>query len=157
MKKAHTVCAYLTLILEITLVGNDDDGERVLILYPQNLLMEGTDFLKRVSGCDRVDKQKPFPRTHVLLSHSSADGVMLCERSISKSNLPIFLLTSRIPKGQLHVLSIDLNIGDIVLEDGWDIDLSSHSISLVGIPRSSSSHFWVDVVVLFVSAISASC
>lgn len=42
----------------------------------------------------------------------------------------VILLTSRIPKSQLDVLSIDLNIGHIVLEDGWDVDLSSHIISL---------------------------
>jgi hypothetical protein len=32
-------------------------------------------------------------------------------------------LSSRIPQRQLNVLSIDLDIGNIVLEDGWDIDL----------------------------------
>lgn len=42
----------------------------------------------------------------------------------------VILLASRIPKSQLDVLSIDLNIGHIVLEDGWDVDLSSHIISL---------------------------
>jgi hypothetical protein len=47
----------------------------------------------------------------------------------------VILLASRIPKSQLDVLSIDLNIGHIVLEDGWDVDLSSHIISLAGIPR----------------------
>lgn len=35
----------------------------------------------------------------------------------------IILLASRIPKGQLDVLAIDLDIGDIVLKDGGDIDL----------------------------------
>ena len=42
----------------------------------------------------------------------------------------VILLAGRIPKSQLDVLSIDLNIGHIVLEDGWDVDLSSHIISL---------------------------
>jgi hypothetical protein len=28
------------------------------------------------------------------------------------------------------VFSIDLNIGDVVLEDGWDVDLSVEAISL---------------------------
>lgn len=35
----------------------------------------------------------------------------------------VVLLTSRIPKSQLNMLSINLDVGDIVLENGWDIDL----------------------------------
>ena len=35
----------------------------------------------------------------------------------------VIFLTSRIPKGQLNVLSIDLDIGHIVLEHGGDVDL----------------------------------
>jgi hypothetical protein len=32
-------------------------------------------------------------------------------------------LASRIPKSKLDVLAVDLNIGDIVLEDSGDVDL----------------------------------
>jgi hypothetical protein len=35
----------------------------------------------------------------------------------------VVLLASRIPQGQLDVLPIDLDIGDIVLEDSGDVDL----------------------------------
>lgn len=35
----------------------------------------------------------------------------------------VILLTSGIPQGQLDVLSINFDIGDVVLEDGWDVDL----------------------------------
>lgn len=35
----------------------------------------------------------------------------------------IIFLTSRIPKGEFNVLAINLDIGDIVLENGGDVDL----------------------------------
>jgi hypothetical protein len=35
----------------------------------------------------------------------------------------VVFLTSRIPKGQLDVLVVDLDVGDVVLEDGGDVDL----------------------------------
>lgn len=35
----------------------------------------------------------------------------------------VILLTGGIPKGELNVLAIDLNVGDVVLEDSWDVDL----------------------------------
>jgi hypothetical protein len=34
-------------------------------------------------------------------------------------------LASRIPKSKLDVLVINLHIGDVVLEDGGDVDLQS--------------------------------
>jgi hypothetical protein len=41
----------------------------------------------------------------------------------------VVLLSSRIPKSELNMLSIDLNIGNIVLEDGGHIDLEISDIS----------------------------
>lgn len=35
----------------------------------------------------------------------------------------VIFLTRRIPKGKLNVLAINLDIGNIVLEDGGDVDL----------------------------------
>lgn len=35
----------------------------------------------------------------------------------------VIFLASRIPKGEFDVLSINLNIGDVVLEDGGNVDL----------------------------------
>lgn len=35
----------------------------------------------------------------------------------------VIFLTSRIPKGEFNVLAINLDIGDIVLEDGGDVNL----------------------------------
>jgi len=48
----RTVHADLPLVLEITLVGDDDDGEGVLVFYAEDLLVEGADLLKGVAGCD---------------------------------------------------------------------------------------------------------
>jgi len=43
----------LTLVFEIALVGNEDDGEKVLVLDAEDLLVKSRDFLERVAGCDR--------------------------------------------------------------------------------------------------------
>ena len=40
-----------------------------------------------------------------------------------RSETVVVLLASRIPKRQLNVLSIHLDIGNVVLEDGGDVDL----------------------------------
>lgn len=36
----------------------------------------------------------------------------------------VVLLAGGIPKGQFDVLSVNLDIGDVVLEDGGDVDLN---------------------------------
>lgn len=41
----------------------------------------------------------------------------------SVSNSLVVLLTGGIPKGKLDLLAIDLDIGNVVLEDGRDVDL----------------------------------
>ena len=43
---ARTVHAHLALVLQVALVRNNDDGERVLVLHAQDLLVEGADFLE---------------------------------------------------------------------------------------------------------------
>jgi len=55
----------LTLVFEIALVGNEDDGEKVLVLDAEDLLVKSRDFLERVAGCDRVDKQKTFSSAQI--------------------------------------------------------------------------------------------
>lgn len=35
----------------------------------------------------------------------------------------VIFLTRRIPKGEFNVLAIHFDIGDVVLEDGRDVDL----------------------------------
>lgn len=68
----RTVHADLALKLEVTFVCDDNDGERILVLHAQNLLVERADFLERVARGDRVDEQEAFAGPHVLLAHSTA-------------------------------------------------------------------------------------
>lgn len=39
----------LALVLEIALVGDEDDGEDILVLDAEDLLVKGRDFLERVA------------------------------------------------------------------------------------------------------------
>lgn len=39
----------------------------------------------------------------------------------------VVFLTRRIPKSELNVLAINLDIGDVVLEDSGDVDLRERS------------------------------
>ena len=59
----------LALVLEIALVGDKDDGEEILVLDSEDLLVKCRDFLKRVAGCDRVHQQETLTCAHVLLTH----------------------------------------------------------------------------------------
>ncbi len=68
-KRVHTVHANLAFILEITLVRDDDDRELIHVLHSEDLLVEGADFLERVSRGDGVNEQEALSSTHVLLTH----------------------------------------------------------------------------------------
>lgn len=46
-----------------------------------------------------------------------------------RSETVIIFLASRIPQGQLNVLVVNLNVGDIVLENGGDVDLERNYTS----------------------------
>lgn len=59
----------MTFILKIALVRNNDDWELIHVLYSENLLIEGADFLERVAGSNGVDEQEALARAHVLLTH----------------------------------------------------------------------------------------
>lgn len=65
----HTSSCDLTLVLKIALVPDNDDGEVILVLYPQNLLLKLLDFLKALLRGDAVHQKETFARAHVLLSH----------------------------------------------------------------------------------------
>jgi hypothetical protein len=45
----------------------------------------------------------------------------------------VIFLASRIPEGELDVLAIDLDVGDVVLENGGDIDLMRDTCQYVKI------------------------
>lgn len=42
-----------------------------------------------------------------------------------RSQSVVILLTGSIPKSQLYMLSVDLDVRDIVLEDRWHVDLGA--------------------------------
>lgn len=71
MKRTYrpTVHANLAFVFKITLIGYDNDGEGVLVLDTKNLLMEGIDFLERVTRRDRVDEKETFACAHILFTH----------------------------------------------------------------------------------------
>lgn len=52
----------------------------------------------------------------------------------------VIFLSSRIPQGQLDVLAINLDIGDIVLEDSGDVDLS------VCVSKFDSGQRWLQAI-----------
>ena len=60
---------HLAFALQIALVTHDNHGEVVLVLHPQDLLLESRDFLEALSRRDGVDEQEAFASAHVLLSH----------------------------------------------------------------------------------------
>lgn len=59
----------LSVVVEIALVADDDDGEVIPVLDAQDLLLEGQDLLKALPGGDRVDEQKALAGPHVLFPH----------------------------------------------------------------------------------------
>lgn len=64
-----TLCADLSLALQIALVADDNDRERVLVLDSKDLLLECDDLLEALPRCYTVDQQKTLARPHVLLAH----------------------------------------------------------------------------------------
>ncbi len=54
-------------------------------------------------------------------SEANQDDVRIGVRQ--RSETVVVLLTSRIPQCQLNVSAIDLDIGNVVLKDGRDVDL----------------------------------
>lgn len=66
---SRTLLGNHTLLFQITLVGDDDDGEVVLVLDAQDLLLEGHDFFEGLARRYGVDKQETLAGSHVLFAH----------------------------------------------------------------------------------------
>lgn len=69
IEENHTLLRYLSLAFQITFVAYNDNWEVILILDPQNLLLEGHDLLEALSARNAVHQQESLPGSHVLLSH----------------------------------------------------------------------------------------
>lgn len=67
--KSRTLLGNLPLALQIALVSYHRDWEVVLVLDPQDLLLECHDLLKRLPRRDGVDEQETLACAHVLLPH----------------------------------------------------------------------------------------
>ena len=95
----------LLVIPEILLAAHEDDGQALAEVQDLRdpLLLH---VVKRVGGVDGEADQNNV-------------GIWVGKRT---ETIVIFL-ASRIPQGQFDMLSIDLNIGNVVLEDGRDVDL----------------------------------
>jgi hypothetical protein len=95
----------LGVVSQILLATDEDDGETLAEVknFRDPLLL---DVVERIG---RVD------------SEADQDNVRIGVRK--RSETIVVFLASRIPKGQLDVLSIDLNVGDVVLENSGDVDL----------------------------------
>jgi len=70
--RLRTVHPDLTLVLQVALIGDQDNWKAILVLDSQDLLVEGADFFKRVPGGDGVYEQESLARAHVLFPHSPA-------------------------------------------------------------------------------------
>jgi hypothetical protein len=93
----------LAVVFQITLVTHNDDGEVVLVLNTENLLVEGGDLVKAVPGGDGVDAEETLSGPHVLLSHG---GVLLLSGGVehiqqgdllvNDTLLPVAVLNGRV-------------------------------------------------------------
>jgi hypothetical protein len=103
----------LLVVSQILLAANENDGETLAEVKDlRNPLL--LDVVKRVGGVDGEANQDDM-----------GIGVGQGTETV------VVLLASRIPKGQLDVLAIDLDIGDVVLKDGRDVDLEDEELANV--------------------------
>jgi hypothetical protein len=79
----RTLSLDLPLVLEITLVGDDEDGEVILVLDTKDLLMELGDFLEGVARGDGVDEEEAFAGAHVLLTHGAMKNIGRANQTVS--------------------------------------------------------------------------
>lgn len=108
----------LLVVAEILLARNEDDGEALAeVQHLGNPL-----FLDVVERVGRV--------------HGETDEDDVRVRVRKGTETVIVLLAGGIPKGQLDLLAIDLDVGNVVLKDGRDVDLCG---SCVSVTRAESS------------------
>lgn len=72
LEKGGMRCTLLgdyALLLQIALVADDNDGEIILVLDTQDLLLEGHDFFEGLARRYGVDEQEALAGPHVLFPH----------------------------------------------------------------------------------------
>lgn len=133
----RTSSADLPLALQIALVAHDDHGEIVLVLDPQDLLLECCNFLETLPGCNRVNEQESLAGPHILLPHR---GVFFLAGGIEN-----------VEQGNLIVNNALLSVGVCdngllvyhAVSRGW---LISDVPSIVG-SYSSTKWLWINWIV----------
>ena len=85
----RTLCRNLPLAVEIAFVSNNDHGEVVFVLHPQDLLLECHDLLIALPVGYRVDKQEALASPHVLLAHRRVLLLTSCIENVEEGNLVI--------------------------------------------------------------------
>ena len=88
----------MPLVLQIALVSDDDNWERVLVLHTQNLLVESANFLERIAGSDGVDQEETLARAHVLFAHSTDCRYEPRDTPARTAGLTHILLDQRYPR-----------------------------------------------------------
>lgn len=83
----RTLLGDYALLLQITLVGNHNDGEVVLVLDAEDLLLEGHDLFEGLTRCYRVDEQEALAGAHVLFPHCRVLLLTCCVQDIQQSDL----------------------------------------------------------------------
>lgn len=101
-KVTALVHANLTLVFQIALVRYDNNGERILVLHTEDLLVECADFFERVAGGDRIYEKETLSRAHVLLTHGT-----------------VLLLSSRVQNIEQRDLLINDALLPVGVFDGW--------------------------------------
>lgn len=90
------MCKDFTLSLEIALVAHENHGAVVLVLYAENLLLEGVDFVEALTRGDGVNEQEAFASAHVLLTHGHvlflAGGIEDIEEGVFFVNLALLAI-----------------------------------------------------------------
>lgn len=118
----------LLVVAQILLAADEDDGQALAEV--QDL----RDPLQRVSGVDRL---QPSAARYLLLDvvkrigrvNGKADQDNVRVGVGERAQTVVVFLACGIPEGELDVLAIDLDVGDVVLEDGGYVHLRGHDVS----------------------------
>jgi len=104
-----TIHSNLPLIFQVAFVSRDNDGEGILVLDAENLLVKCGDFLERIARGDRVHQEEALSGAHVLLPHGTnhASSVRRLDHIQKNKNTPIFLLSGRVEDIKQRYFLID--------------------------------------------------
>ena len=119
----------LLVVAKILLASDEDDWETLAEMKDLRDPLESV--LARAAV--RVRSQLVAVRGRIYLLLNIVKGIWRVDREADQDDVRVWvgqwtktiviLLTGGIPQGQLDVLAINLDVGDVVRKDGWDVDL----------------------------------